>query len=776
MMKVSACVICKNEEANIRHWLKSVRPLADELIVVDTGSTDRTMELARAGGAMVCEFPWIDDFSAAKNYALDQASGDWIIFLDTDEYFRPADISHIRPFLKQIHHNRKIAGLLSPLVNIDVDQHDRVLTTGYQMRIFRREKTLRYRGRVHEMVKNLAAKGQDREFRMTQFTIMHTGYSTHIMKDKSRRNLKLLLADEKSKGGFEANHFTYLVDSYMEIEEYDKALHFAELAIKHDRECTLAGLSKKVYWQLLTIMNAMHCEESKIDQRLDQFQVEHPDWPEFYWWRALLRYADQDYVQAEHLLLMVRQLSQQEDKHPEAMVGTMLSGVQPQFHYYYGDILARRGDFDSACKEWEEALTLYPFYEAAFQNWYQLQLYQARPLNERLEQLRRFYDFNRDRLFLLKQLHQFALDEVYQKILGGEQDGLYGALWAKDYMSAARLAGREIKAVHHAVIRAAEIGKPEDLAAWRIMVPPPLVSVMIPTYNRPIYFEQALKSVLAQTYQNLDIIICDNSTNELTAELMQQYLDDSRIRYIRNRGAKNKAENFAVFEALARGEYLQWLMDDDMLSPEKIAKMVAVFQCESGISMVTSRRGIIDEQGTMIGQSAQELKINGSYMIAEGKDAGRIMLAQMSNYLGEPSAVLFRRSDLSHHYWGAESRGYQAISDVAMWLDLMEQGDCVIFKDPLSYYRRHEGQEGQQADIVLLSRIEWLRLGEEYYKRQVFLTEKGDYLSLLGHILSEKAIMVQDVRPLASNGMWQRYEATLEKAQWYQQELQLQKQ
>lgn len=775
MMKISACVICKNEEANIEHWLASVRPLADELIVVDTGSSDRTMELARAGGAMVCEFPWIDDFSAAKNYALDQASGDWIIFLDTDEYFRPEDISHIRPFLKQIHYNRKIAGLVSPLVNIDVDQHDRVLTTGYQMRIFRREETLRYRGRVHEMVKNLAPRGQDREFRMTEFIVTHTGYSAHIMKAKSRRNLKLLLADGKSKGGFEANDFTYLVDSYVELEEYDKALHFAELAVKHDRECTLAGLSKKAYWQLLIVMNAMHCEESEIDQRLDQFQVEHPDWPEFYWWRALLRYADQDYVQAEQLLLMTRQLSQQEDKHPEAMVGSMMSAVQPQFHYYYGAVLACRGNFEAAGKEWEEALTLYPFYEDAFQKWYQLQLYQGQSVNERLEKLRRFYDFNRDRLFLLDQLHQFALDAIYQEIRSSEKDGFYGALWAKDYMAAAGLVGLELKAVHHAVIRAAESGKPEALAAWRIMVPQPLVSVMIPTYNRPVYFEQALKSVLVQTYQNLDIIICDNSTNETTAELMQSYLGDSRIRYIRNREAKSKAENFASFESLARGEYLQWLMDDDILAPEKIAKMVEVFQCESGISMVTSRCDMVDEQGIVIGKNAQDLKIDGPYMIALGKEAGRIMLAQMSNYLGESSAVLFRHQDLRHHYWQAESRGFLAISDVAMWLELLEQGDCVIFKDPLSYYRRHAGQEGQQADVILLSRIEWLRLGEEYYKRQVFLTEAADFLSLIGHILAEKSTMVQEVRPLASSGMWQRYEAALAKAQQYQQELRSQK-
>ena len=82
---VSACVIAKNEERNLPRWLDSMREVADELIVVDTGSTDATVALAEQAGARVFHFTWIDDFAAAKNYALDQARGRWILFLDADE-------------------------------------------------------------------------------------------------------------------------------------------------------------------------------------------------------------------------------------------------------------------------------------------------------------------------------------------------------------------------------------------------------------------------------------------------------------------------------------------------------------------------------------------------------------------------------------------------------------------------------------------------------------------------------------------------------------------
>ena len=470
-MKISACVICKNEEANIRQWLAAVKPLADELVVVDTGSSDRTVELAREGGASVYDFPWINDFSAAKNYALDQATGDWIIFLDTDESFRPEDVPHIRPFLKKIHHNRKVAGLLSPLVNIDVDNHNRVLTTGYQMRIFRREKTLRYCGRIHEMVKNLAPKGHDREFRMTGFTVIHTGYSAHIMKQKSQRDLELLLAEEKRTGGVAVDHFTYLVDCYMDLKEYDKALHFAKLAVEYDKESTLAGQSKKVHWQLLGAMTATGAATAEIDATLDRFQAEHPDWAELYWRRALLRYDEQDYSLAEKLLAKTLKLCQQANDHPEELMGTVMEGVMPQVHHYYALLLAQHGKWHEAEQEWERSLQRYPFYEAAFYNWYLLLLRQGRTVDERMQSLKTFYDLKRDQVFLFEQLKRFVPDEVYCRIMGSEPEDAYGQLAAGNSQAAVELAGKELQQMHAAIRQAVKLGHPAELAQWQLILP-----------------------------------------------------------------------------------------------------------------------------------------------------------------------------------------------------------------------------------------------------------------------------------------------------------------
>ena len=285
----------------------------------------------------------------------------------------------------------------------------------------------------------------------------------------------------------------------------------------------------------------------------------------------------------------------------------------------------------------------------------------------------------------------------------------------------------------------------------------PLVSIMIPTYNRPRYFRETLESTRAQTYPNIEIIVCDNSTDERTAELMQAYEDDVRIRYVRNRAARTKAENFMPFERLAQGEYLQWCMDDDILLPDKITRMMDAFLRESGITLVTSLRGVVDGDGNYLGLWQGNVPVHGTYECYPGAAVGRATLMDRANFLGEPSAVLFRRRDLTHHYWRATVRGYQTISDCAMWLELMERGDAVIFARPLSLYRRHEEQEGAQAEVIVRSRVEWRRLVEEYWHKRIFITQEQDYRHVLARMAEEQGV-IAPLLPSVSAQLRQAYE------------------
>ena len=124
-----------------------------------------------------------------------------------------------------------------------------------------------------------------------------------------------------------------------------------------------------------------------------------------------------------------------------------------------------------------------------------------------------------------------------------------------------------------------------------------LVSILIPTCNQPEFFEQALCSALRQTYQNIEVIVCDNSTDVRTEKVIQRYRSDTRLRYVRNSIARTKEENFMPFEHLVHGEYIQWLMHDDILVMNKIARMVDILQGRSDVTLVTSQRAIIDQDG-----------------------------------------------------------------------------------------------------------------------------------------------------------------------------------
>ncbi len=277
----------------------------------------------------------------------------------------------------------------------------------------------------------------------------------------------------------------------------------------------------------------------------------------------------------------------------------------------------------------------------------------------------------------------------------------------------------------------------------------PLVSIMIPTYNRPELFVMTLESALAQTYPNVEVIVTDNSTNDDTANLMEYYKKEPRLIYKRNKEAKTKEENFAPFEYLAHGEYLQWLMDDDILSPDKLTRMMELFKEYPNLMLVTSQRGMIDGNGNDLGYYCPIVGLEGKYQIFKGKNAGRLMLSSVCNYIGEPSAVLFRRKDLIHHYWKADSRGYITLSDVAMWLELLEKGDIAIFRDSLSWYRSHDKQEGKNPDVVLNAFLEWESLISEYFKKKVFLKTVKDYKDSLRRL---REVWIKFEPVLLSNG------------------------
>ena len=117
-VRLSQCMIVKNEEKNIERALTWGKKIVCEQIVVDTGSTDRTVEIAERMGAKLFHFEWIDDFAAAKNFALSKAKGNWIAFLDADEYFSDKDALHLLKILETMNPTVECTSVSLPIVNL----------------------------------------------------------------------------------------------------------------------------------------------------------------------------------------------------------------------------------------------------------------------------------------------------------------------------------------------------------------------------------------------------------------------------------------------------------------------------------------------------------------------------------------------------------------------------------------------------------------------------------------------------------------------------------
>lgn len=191
---VTLCLIARDEAHNLRACLASAQGLADEVIVVDTGSTDGTPELAYKLGAEVIHQPWTHDFAAARNAGIRRAHGDWILVLDADERLAPGAAAELRGFVESEASAQVVACALSIVSLRDPDQPGEC-EVSHNIRLFRNLPGHRYSGAVHEQVlESVLTTSPNMDVAQLTARILHYGYlagTAEILK-KSLRNLALI--------------------------------------------------------------------------------------------------------------------------------------------------------------------------------------------------------------------------------------------------------------------------------------------------------------------------------------------------------------------------------------------------------------------------------------------------------------------------------------------------------------------------------------------------------------------------------------------------------
>jgi tetratricopeptide (TPR) repeat protein len=183
--RITAALIVRDEAAMLGGCLESIRDHVDEIVVVDTGSVDRTQEIATAGGARLLKFDWCGDFAAARNFALDAATGTWILYIDADERLEIPPAKRLAAFFSAGGH-----------AAIRLKFRPRLGYSPYsEMRLFRSDARIRFEGRIHErVVRSVLAvcESDGLTIGQTEATIQHLGYEAD-QSAKHHRNLPLLM-------------------------------------------------------------------------------------------------------------------------------------------------------------------------------------------------------------------------------------------------------------------------------------------------------------------------------------------------------------------------------------------------------------------------------------------------------------------------------------------------------------------------------------------------------------------------------------------------------
>ncbi|VBB05477.1 nucleotide-diphospho-sugar transferases [Lucifera butyrica] len=284
---ISLCMIVKNETDTLAACLDSVKGLVNEIILVDTGSTDQTVELARSFGATVFSCPWQGDFAAARNFSLAQASGNWLLVLDADETLAPGSPAILLQEIRQ----PGVEGFYIPIRNFIADGHTYVADQA--VRLFRNKPAYRFTGAIHEQVAgSIQDTNHGQGLAVSQATILHRGYLAAVIqrKEKQARNITLLKSALASAPSDPFLLYS-LAAEYMQAEDFNQAENLLHQSLSHMHGTEGFG-APALYALLFCLYQNKKWEE--LSRLLADALRSNPENANLFFFRGLLAAASND--------------------------------------------------------------------------------------------------------------------------------------------------------------------------------------------------------------------------------------------------------------------------------------------------------------------------------------------------------------------------------------------------------------------------------------------------------------------------------------------------
>ena len=356
--RLSLCMIVRDEEKWIAACLNSVRDVVDEMIVVDTGSVDSTPALAAECGAKLFHYAWNGHFAEARNYSIEQASGDWILWMDADERL---DETHRHAIRDILHSDKWMASL--PVLNYygeepaDPARTNRLL----QLRLFRNSPKLRFRHAIHEQLVRIPEITENTVAHLPAI-IHHYGYMDAPVreKQKSQRNLQLLKAAIQREQDYDPWLDYHMASEWYRLGEAGKAL--ASLHRSMLRFLQKRMLPPSLFYRLkytILIEAGFYKEGAKgIDAALQIY----PDYVDLHLFKGIMLLQLNEPEEALKVFHHCLSLGDGNLVH-------LTSNGAGSFHawYYIGRCHQLLGQTEKAREAFEKALLLFPNYKEALE-------------------------------------------------------------------------------------------------------------------------------------------------------------------------------------------------------------------------------------------------------------------------------------------------------------------------------------------------------------------------------------------------------------------------
>ncbi len=348
-VKLSLCMIVKDEEEALPGCLESVRGLVDEIIVVDTGSRDRTPEIAKKYGAKVFSFKWINDFAAARNESLRHATGDYIFWLDADDRLPEEEREKFSRWRDSLPRDGKKAYYFT--VECPERGEDFFSRFANQVRAFPNLPEVQFVRRIHEsVIESLQVLGIPIE--ESGVRIFHAGYSDpEIIKRKAKRNLKMLLTALAENPNDAVIHW-HLSMTYGILGNHRKALQHAKKFLQEGK--------LKEEWEIAAILNVARChchlkEWNKAEQMYIKALEKAPDDPMALFLAAGFYLERGREEEALKLLEHLKETGFRITRVPFPVIYAKYLA-----HLWLGNLYSLRGDEERALEEYLEASRLSP--------------------------------------------------------------------------------------------------------------------------------------------------------------------------------------------------------------------------------------------------------------------------------------------------------------------------------------------------------------------------------------------------------------------------------